>query len=450
MKKSLKILTPFLLVLVMLFCALPVYAEGYEPEDFTVDADIALLLNLDGADTTVLYAKNPDKQSAPASLAKIATAATALEAGVDLQDTTTVSYDAIHMLDGTGSAMANLSEGEEVTVEQLLYMILLHSAGEACNVLAEHVAGSVDAFMDMVNDWAKSVGCEDTHFVNPTGLDEAGQYTTANDMAKMTLAALELPQFEAISTSTTYEMAATNMSGERSFSHRNSMLRTGTDYYYQYAKGIKTGTTEDAGRCVVVLASKDGYNYLCVIMQGLLKDYNDDGLDDNGALFAGMALVQGACDDFRFRGVLDTNYVVDELPVRSGRDTDVVKLVPEKELNSLVPTSLDASAVVVKTKNMDYEELEAPVEAGTAVGTAEVLYGGEVIAEIVLVTQSDVERSVLGYIVNTVQDIFSTLWARIVLALVVLLVIVYIVVTIVYNNRRKNRRLMEVKNHRRM
>lgn len=449
MKKSAKFLSVLLILLCMSSTVLVGHAS-YEPEDFTVDAQAALLLYLGDTQNTVVYEKNSAQQRAPASLTKIATAATALANNVDLDATTTVSSNAIHALDGTGSEMGKLKVGEVISIRQLMYLIMLHSAGDACNVLAEFVGGSIEGYMTMINEWVQSVGCENTHFVNPVGLDAEGHYTTADDLAKMTLAALKYPDFEKIATTATYEMEATNMNDPWPVTHKNALLNRSTGYYYSPAKGIKTGTTTNAGSCVITMAEKDGYKYLCIVMGSEWKDYTNDNLKDNGAFFNAKYLFQWAFSNFRLKELVKQNTVMASLPVKNAKDTDVVQLIPKEKVAALVPASLDNSTLIFKLQEGAPKELEAPLKKGDVIGTADIIYADEVIATVDVVVASDIERSILLFLINSVKDLLGTIWAKIILVLVILFILFYIGLTIVYNKKRKKRRMRSVKDYRKM
>lgn len=450
MKKTSKFLSFFLVLICILSTSISGFATDKISDDVSVDADIALLINLDDANKTVVYSKNAEKRTSPASLTKIATAATALSKGVDLDAKTTVSRNAIHSLDGTGSVMANLIEGEEVTIRQLISLILIHSAGDACNVLAEYIAGDVTSYMVMVNQWVKDTGCENTSFVNPVGLEEKNHYSTASDLAKITLAALTYPDFKTISSTVTYEMEATNKSGPRKFTHRNSMLNKGTGYYYQYASGIKTGTTEEAGRCVITTASKDGYQYMCVIMKGILKDYTADGLADNGAFFDATNLFKWAFSNFKFKTIVKEGQVVATVPLKNAKDSDTLQVVPKIAVSSLVPATLDASTVIVKVNDDFPKEVKAPVKKGDVIGKGTVFYANEAISEIELISSADIKQSIPLLIINSIKDMLSTTWAKVLAVLIILCIIAYLTITIIYNIKRKKKKMRPVKNYRNM
>lgn len=449
MKKSVKFLSG-LLVLLSLFSTVLIGHASYEPEDFTVDAQAALLLYLGDTSNTVVYEKNSNERRAPASLTKIATAATALAKGVDLDATTTVSYEAIHALDGTGSEMGNLKEGEVLSIRQLMYLIMLHSAGDACNVLAEYMAGSIEGYMVMMNEWIQSIGCTDTYFVNPVGLDAQGHYTTANDLAKMTLAAMEYPDFVKISDTQSYQMEATNKNDAWTVTHKNYMLNKGSGYYYSPAIGIKTGTTTNAGCCVITAAEKDGYKYLCVVMGSIWKDYTDDDRDDNGAFFNAKYLLQWGFSNFRLKELVKQNTIISSLPVKNAKDTDVLQLIPKEKVAALVPSSLDDSALIFKLQAGAPDQMEAPVKKGDVIGKADIIYADEVIATVDVVAAADIERSVILFIFNSMKDLLGTIWAKILLVLVILFILFYIILTIVYNRKKKKRRMRSVKDYRKM
>lgn len=168
--------------------------------------------------------------------------------------------------------MVGIKPGEEISMLNLLYCMMIHSGNDAANVVAEHIGGSIPNFVNMMNEFVAKVGCTDTHFVNPHGLDTDGHYTTADDMAKIVKYALKLPKFEEISNTARYTMPQSNLRERQTLRTTNELLLKDSSHYYEYASGIKTGTTTKAGRCVVSTASKNGYRYLGIVMRGLYKD----------------------------------------------------------------------------------------------------------------------------------------------------------------------------------
>ncbi len=442
MKKTLSFLFIFLIVISSVF-TFPTAAFA-EQQDATykvtskVYADAYMLINLDDDEFPVIAAKNQSKRKYPASLTKIATAAVVLNNVKNIKAKTKVSEHAVKMLQGTDAQIANLEAGDELTIEQLLYLTLVYSACDACEVLAEYTAGSVEKFVKMMNDWAKSLGCKDTHFVNADGLHDKNHYTTAEDLAKMTLAALKNEDFVKMSSTTTYKYDGT------SFMHTNFMLDPfHVTYYYEYAEGIKTGSTSQAGYCVITKAAKDGYNYLAIVLDSPVKKL--DGIDTKCSFVDAGTLFDWAFDSLKYATVIRMNDLVDEVPVKNGKDADTVQLVAKEDVTTLVPVSLDPSAVIVKAVDPP-AELDAPVTQGDNICTAEVIYADKVIATVDLVAAKTVELSTFLTIINAVRSFFSN---KIVIAIFALLIIAGVLYIIALINRiRKNKKRIAEKRRR--
>ena len=165
---------------------------------------------------------------------------------------------------------AGIQAGETLTVEQLLQCMLIVSANEACNILAEQVSGSVDAFVDAMNAKAADLGCEDTHFVNATGLHDSQHYTTAWDLYRITAEAMTHEDFMRICDTARATIPATNLSEERNLYTTNYLIDTwrSLGYIYSNAHGIKTGSTDEAGHCLVSSASEGSLSLISVALGG--------------------------------------------------------------------------------------------------------------------------------------------------------------------------------------
>ena len=189
-------------VSVMLF-SVSAQAAVYTP-DVDIYAEAYMLINLDDGDHPVVAQKNQDKKMYPASLTKIVTAMLTLENVKNLSESVTMSQKAYDILIGTGAQVAALKPGDVITVEELLYLNLVFSACDAAEILAEHVGGTRENFIDMMNKYAASLGCSSTHFTNPDGLHDENQYITAEDLAKITFAAMKNDTFMKIATTKQY------------------------------------------------------------------------------------------------------------------------------------------------------------------------------------------------------------------------------------------------------
>ncbi len=264
--KKFKIL-PFILIIVLALGIFPVSAGALD--DPSVSASAAVLMNADTGD--ILYEKNGTATVQPASTTKMMTAllvVEAIEAGdISLTDEVTAYQDCQYNLEEDSSnANPTIEPGEIMTVEDLLYCAMLQSANEACNILAEYVSGSVSSFVELMNQRAEELGCTGTHFSNANGLEASDHYTTAEDFALIAKEAVTHAMFLTVCGAASYTVSATNMAEARSLTNTNQLLVSSSDYYYEYAYGIKTGYFANAGYCLVSAANYNDMNVICVVM----------------------------------------------------------------------------------------------------------------------------------------------------------------------------------------
>lgn len=438
MRKTLSYILSIVIIVTTVFCVPYFSAEAatYEP-DREIYADAYMLINLDDESYPVVAQKNQDKRLYPASLTKIATAIVTLNKVKDLSAKTKMSQAAYDATLGTGAQVAGIKVGEKLTIETLLYLTMVHSACDACQVLAEYVSGSTSAFVDEMNKWAASIGCKDTHFTNPDGLHDDDHYTTARDMATITLEALKNPEFVKISTTTQYQYK------DLTLHHSNLMLSPGyVSYYYEYAQGIKTGSTTQAEYCVITKASKDGYNYLAVVMKSPRQRIKGQSYESKCSFIDAKSLFEWAFDSLKYTTLVRKDEVVGEIAVENGKDADSVQLVAKEDVNAIVPAGLDKSAVIIKTEGKP-QSLEAPVQKGDTVCKANVIYGDEVVAGFDLVAAQSVELSTFLKVLGAVKKFLGSSVVKIILLAAVLFVIVYIY--LVYSNYRKKKKRRELK-----
>lgn len=242
-----------------------VSATEYWPEGPQIESPCAIVM--EASTGTVLYEKNAHEQHYPASITKIMTTLLALE-NSSLDEVVTFSTDAVYKTEGSGISR---DVGEEMTMEQTLYAVMLESANECAYAVAEHVGGSVDGFVEMMNEKAKELGCENTHFNNPHGLPDENHYTTCYDMALISKEALKNDMFRAITGTKTYTIPPTNKHPEENtyLQNHNEMIhafKSHGQYLYEYCIGGKTGYTSAANSTLVTFAEKDGMTLICVIM----------------------------------------------------------------------------------------------------------------------------------------------------------------------------------------
>lgn len=405
-------------------------ATTYEP-DATIYADAYMLISLDDDSYPVVAQKNQDKKKYPASLTKIVTAIVTIDNVKDLSATTVVSKSALDAIAGTGAQVAGLKVGETVTIEQLLYLTMVHSACDACEVLAEYVSGSTIAFVDEMNKWVLEAGAKNTHFTNPSGLHDTDHYSTCEDMAKITLKAMKSDVFNRVSSKTFYDY------GKLTLHHTNLMLIPSyKTYYYEYAQGIKTGSTNEAGYCVITKASKGGYNYLAIVMDSPIKFL--DGYDTKCSFIDAASLFDWAFDSLKYSKVVSKNEVAYEVPVNDGKNADTVQLVVSDDVTTLVPAALDPSNVIIKPVDPP-ESLNAPVTKGDKICKAEIIYGKKSIVTVQLVAAKTVELSTFLKVINGVKKFFKNPVVIVLILALIIAVIAYILIFLMRLQKDKKR-----------
>lgn len=390
-----------------------------------------MLINLDDDSYPVVAQKNIDERLYPASLTKIVTAMVTLENVKDVSVKTKMSQAAYDASVGTGAQVAGITVGEELSVDTLLYLTMVHSACDACEVLAEFVGGTKENFVKMMNDWVKKVGCNDTNFTNPSGLHDDNHYTTARDMSKITLAALKNANFVKYSTTTEYEYKGYTLP------HTNLMLHPGyVTYYYEYAQGIKTGSTEQAEYNVIVKASKDGYNYLAIVMKSPQQKIKNQSYLTKCSFVDAKSLFEWAFDSLKYTTIVAKDEVIGEVSVENGKDADTVALVAAKDTNVIVPVGLDKSAVIIEIQEKP-SSLQAPVTKGQKVCSANIIYGDEVIASVPLVTAKTVELSTFLKVINAIKAFFGLTVVKVVIVIAFLAIVLYVYIFFKSLNKKK-------------
>lgn len=270
----------------------PVYTD---PPALT--SEIALVADL--TNNKIVYELNPNQVTAPASLTKIVTVAVALEKYGNALNTTyvTVSKEALRRFEGTIASVVPLKVGETVTMKDLLYAAMLPSACDAANVIAYYFGdGNPELFIDEMNRYVEKLGCKNTHFMNSHGLDAEEQKTTAADMYLIARAAMEIPELMEIVSHAEYTMSKNGPYEPRRIDSTIVLLHPDSPYYFPYAKGIKTGSTFGAGRCLITTAEKDGQSYLTITMKAPYNSLDTETEKVLAAQIDNLHLLQWAFD----------------------------------------------------------------------------------------------------------------------------------------------------------
>ncbi len=440
-----------LLALLLLFPLLPTArAEGGTAIYDTFAAQpphCKSALLMDAETGAVLYsyqAAGAEEHSYPASTTKIMTALLILEAvdrgDLDLDQVVTASSTFDRDL-VVGGSNAGIQEGEQLTLRDLLYCALLPSANEACNIMAETLDGDISVFVERMNERAAQLGMENTHFANAHGLHRADHYTTAYDLALLTRQALQNETFKEIVISRSYIVPATNLSEERKVTSTNALINPLYSGAYTYSKaiGVKTGSTSEAGKCLVSAAvgkykadkdapgkSNPPATLICVVL-GSEEVKGEDGSLTRYQFTESKRLLQWGFESFSRKTVLDVDDTELELPVTLSANTTAVALRPAESLEVVLPEDVDPSTFSHDFAPYAAESLEAPFDAGQGVGTMTVRDGDQVYGTVELVTGASAERSTFLWLLRQAGNFFSQTWVKallIALAVGVVLLIV--------------------------
>ena len=427
----------FSLVLIFTLGTSALASDG-DTGDWEVAAKAALLIDPDTEE--ILYARNIHERLYPASLTKVMTALLVLEAvdsGRIAMDTVlTASQTAIDNLPPDGSN-AGIKVGEEMTVEQLLYCILVVSANEACDILAEGVSGSIDAFVDAMNAKAQAIGCEDTHFANTSGLQDGNHYTTAWDLYRITREAMKHEMFMPLCNTKVIEIPATNLSGPRTYYTTNYLLSPmrATGYVYQGAEGIKTGSTSDAGYCLISTATRSGRSRLSVVL-GAEAVTLEDGDRQVQSFSETIKLFDWGFDEFSRQVILGTDELIDEVPVALSQEQNAVKVHPAQEIERLIPNDMDIAADIQREVTL-VEGVDAPVTKGQVLGEITLRCGDTVYGTVELLADEDVSASRLLVFRRDLVLFFQRTSVRIAIGAVLALIVLIIILRLTVFNRRR-------------
>lgn len=322
-----------------------------------------------------VYGKNENKQTAMASTTKIMTCLVVLEKCNNLNEVVTVGVEATRV----GGSELELKKDDKITVLDLLYGLMLRSGNDAAVELAVHIGGSREAFAQMMNDKAKELGLKETHFVTPHGLDDPNHYTTAVELAKLTDYALKNEKFSQI-VKTTFHTITIN-GNTREIKNTNELLLAGTEGVY----GVKTGFTNNAGRCLVTAVKR---NNMDLIIVTLGADTRKDRAKDT------LKLIDYACKNFRTENIEDLAYenfkIWNEINskriyINKGRNNIELELGEIK-----IKKLLTNKEISIEINSLNY--LEAPVEKGCRIGTMTIKNGNDIIEEIDVKAKLAVER----------------------------------------------------------
>lgn len=366
---NLKKLKRVILSTLLIFILTTFSITSYAAEKITISSGAGLLI--ERSSDRILFEKNAYEIMYPASTTKILTAIVVLE-NAELDELATVSKNALETIPN-GYVTCNLQIGEELSVKDLMYALMVKSANDAAVVLAEHVGGSVEGFADMMNQKAKEIGCKNTHFVNPNGIHDENHYTTAYDLYLMADYALSFEhtnEFRDFVSRTSYTLPATNLypADDRIFSTTNELIKINNNdridnYYYKNALGIKTGHTSQAGYCLVSSSSRDDLEFISVILDG---GFDSRGLSERYT--ETIKLFNFGYDNFTLTKIKEANNIIDTIIVeKATKETESLNLLIKDSITVINDKSTDVDKINPDIKLN--ENIIAPITKGDVLGT---------------------------------------------------------------------------------
>ncbi len=368
--KQLKSIVIFTIIILLLLpvsfsLASDIDTSDYNPDNLTTNSDSIILM--DAKTGNILYSKNAFEKKYPASTTKLMTAILTLE-NCKLTDVVTVSHNAIFSIP-IGYSHASLQEGEELTVEELLNVLLIPSANDAAVALAEHIAGSVENFATMMNNKAKELGCLNTNFINPNGVHDNNHYSTAYDLALIGQYAMKFDDILRIAKVTQYTLPKTNKYDEenRIFNTTNGLVNKNEKYYYPNCTGLKTGYTDKSGYCIVATAEKNGVELLEVVLGSeSISDRYEDCIE----------LFDYGFENYSNQNLVSANEIIENIEIAGAtKETKNLDIIAKSNIDVLLKNNIDINSLDRKVEIN--ENLSAPISEGAVVGKVTYTIDGE-------------------------------------------------------------------------
>lgn len=360
-------------------------AEEAEPQ---INSRIALIY--DRTSGKIMYEKNGNKQTPMASTTKIMTAIVVLE-NANLKDVVTIDSKAA----GMGGSRLGLKKNDKITVNDLLYGLMLRSGNDAAVALANYVGGSIEGFAEMMNAKAKEMGLTNSHFVVPHGLDNEGHYTTAYELAKMADYALQIEKFKEIVS--TYSATITINGYPKAINNTNKLLGSVAGVY-----GVKTGFTNGAGRCLVAACERDNLDIITVIIGA---DTNNQRTEDS------KELIEYAYKEFEVVGIKEILEMQWEqwkainqgrIYVEKGVKNNVELLLEELPYENMAIAKTEVDKIEIEVNSIFY--LEAPVQQNKIIGNVKVMVNGETVEVLDIMVKNEVrKREIKDYLLEFME-----------------------------------------------
>ncbi len=436
--KKMRTIAVLVLVFAMMFSLPAAYAENENRSDKTdtktessIPSDKSALapnsetaVVIDMTSDYVLFDKDKDKKMYPASMTKIMTALLTVE-NKSMDDTVVVSESAVSGINKYECTNVDLNPGDVETVDELMHALLIPSANDAANVLAEYVGGSIEGFADMMNKRAAELGCKNTHFANANGLHDENHYTTAYDMALIAKEAMKRPEIAEIVGLWSFQMKNSGLT----YASTNHLVSryVNLDYYYENATGIKTGYTDEAQRTLAASATDGEHSIIAVVMG--CKDKDDGTMT---SFVDAKQLFQYFFKNYENLKYISANQIIVEKTVKNASGDGRMLLTTPVTKEAYLPKGTGEGDLKYDIKLT--KKLEAPIKKNEKLGYATVSYGGEKISTIELYADRNVDKSYVKAFFNLLGG-----FKIIVVILAVLLVLFIIMFCIRQRNLRRRR-----------
>ncbi len=435
-----KIFFIIITALIITVVQMPTIESTYAATDIpNIEAESGILINAETGE--ILYKKNMDSQLEPASTTKMITCLLALE-NLELDQVVTIDAETPF----TEGSRIYLLEGEQITVGNILYGLMLESANDCAVAIAKEVAGSVEDFAIMMNERAKELGATNTNFINPNGLHIEGHVTTAHDLAMIAKGCMKNEKFREYVSTYKFDIPATNKQEQRHVYNTNRLIYDAKTKVtvkgvtrptkYDGAIGIKTGYTSHAGGCLVAGANRDGTELIAVVLKST----------DLGRFADCIALLDFGFANYHSYKAVSKDNEMDKIPIKMGKVRKIA-VAPAKDCFITLP--IEASTAVVTTKIIMKENLTAPVKKGEQVGVIKVFEAETQRQEIPVVATETVESGTILALLGVEDDNAKMIYLITAIILVILMnICLFFTWLRMYKNKKRRvlreRRAMEI------
>ena len=376
------------IILILIIIISPKPIVNAVESDLEINLYSTACIAIDAKSDFIFYENNKDEKMFPASTTKILTAIIIIE-NCNLDEKVIVTDSAISSIPD-GYQSANLIAGEEVSIKDLLTMFLVHSANDCGYVLAEHYAGSVESFSEIMNNTAKNIGCQNSNFVNPSGIHNIEHYSTAYDLALIAKYCINNDIFRSIVSMSKCTISPTNKSESREYSNTNELINKNSKFYIEECIGIKTGYTKDAGNCLIACFSKNNLEVVCVLLgaPNIDNNYSSRFIDSK-------KIYEHIFSNYSYKNIVKKDDLIQTIEIKNAsKKNNQLNLVAEKDVNLLLKNDFIIPDPVIKIE----KNLYAPIKQHTLLGSISYNINNKIYS-CNLISENDIEQNYNIYLI---------------------------------------------------